>query len=108
MAERVLVIATPASGLSRLDWLTNAEDDARADAEKRAERLADALPGDGVSADVGDTDPLQAIADALADYPADEIVVITRPADEATWLESSAAKDARARFDLPITHLVAR
>lgn len=107
-AESELRVVAPASGLSRIDWLTNAEDDARADAEDRAERLADALPGDDVPADVGDTDPLQAIEDALAGYPADEIVVITRPEDETTWLESGAAEDARARFAVPITHLVAR
>jgi len=101
-----LRVVAPASGLSRIDWLTNAEDDARADAQERADRLADALPGDDIEAEVGDTDPLQAIDDALAGFPAEEIVVITRPDEDATWLESGAAEAAQARFDLPVTHLV--
>lgn len=103
-----LRVVAPASGLSRIDWLTNAEDDARADAEQRAEELAAALPRDDVAAGVGDTDPLQAIEDALVGFPADEIVVITRPEDETTWLESGTAREARERFELPVTHLVAR
>jgi hypothetical protein len=37
-------VVAPASGLSRLDWLTNAEDDARADAAARAHAVADAIP----------------------------------------------------------------
>jgi hypothetical protein len=106
--DNELHVVAPASGLSRIDWLTNSEDEARADAEDRAERLADELPGDEVPADVGDTDPIQAIEDALVDFPADEIVVITRPEDESTWLESGAAQKARTRFAAPVTHLVAR
>jgi hypothetical protein len=99
-------VVAPASGLSKLDWLTSAEDDARSDAAGRAEEVADALPGANVDAGVGDTDPLQAIDDALRTFAADEIVVVTRSEDESTWLESGTAESARERFDIPITHLV--
>jgi len=58
-------IVAPASGLSRLDWLANAEDDARGDAEARADQIADAVHTDAVDTEVGDTDPVQAIRDAL-------------------------------------------
>jgi hypothetical protein len=34
-----MLVVAPASGISRLDWLTNAEDDARADAAERAGEL---------------------------------------------------------------------
>lgn len=101
-----VVIVAPASGISRLDWLTNAEDDARENAAGRAADAADALPGDTVDGGVGDSDPLQAIEDALRTFDADEVVVITRTYEEATWLESGAAASARERFDLPVTHLV--
>jgi hypothetical protein len=101
----VRVIA-PASGISRLDWLTNAEDDARADAADRATEVADALPTNATDAGVGDTDPLQAIEDALRTFDADEVVMIMRTDDEASWLESRAGESASERFAVPVTHLV--
>jgi hypothetical protein len=98
-------VVAPTSQLSRLQWLTNEEDDARQDAEARAGEVADALPGETVAAGAGDADPLQAIDDALRLFPADEIVVLTK-GDEATWLESGSVESARERFDLPVTRLV--
>ena len=58
-------VVAPASKISWLDRLTNAEDDARADAEVRADVAAEAATGDQSAAHVGDVDPLQAIEDAL-------------------------------------------
>jgi len=60
----VQVIA-PASKISWLDRLTNAEDDARADATERAEAASEEAPGEHVEAHGGDVDPLRAIEDAL-------------------------------------------
>ena len=103
----VKVVAT-ASDLSPLDWLANDEDDARAEAESRAEGVGRAVaPGaDGVEAEVGDTDPIQAIEDALRTFPADELVLVTRKEADAGWLEEGAADEALARFNLPVKHLV--
>ncbi|MGZ4409318.1 MAG: hypothetical protein ACXVY6_11080 [Gaiellaceae bacterium] len=103
----VRVIA-PASKISRLDRLTNAEDDARADAAERAEAASEALPGEQVEAHGGDVDPLQAIEDALRMFRADEIVVLTAPNEEATWLEAGLGEEAQKRFSAPVTHLVTR
>jgi hypothetical protein len=50
----MLVIA-PASDISRLDWLTNAEGEARTDATERADELAEAAPTDDVESRVGDS-----------------------------------------------------
>jgi hypothetical protein len=99
-------VVAPASKISRLDRLTNAEDDARADAGDRAELAAEAVSGEKVEAHAGDVDPLRAIEDALRVFPADEIVVLTAPDDQATWLESGLGKDARERFSVPVTNLV--
>ena len=103
----VKVVAT-ASDLSPLDWLANDEDDARAEAEARAKGVGRAVApeADGVEAEVGDTDPVQAIEDALRTFPADELVLVTRKEDDAGWLEEGAADEALARFNLPVTHLV--
>jgi hypothetical protein len=100
-------VVAPASKISRLDWLTNAEDDARGDASELAERTADATPTEHVEAHVGDSDPLQAIEDALRAFPADEVILITLPDESATWLEAGLGEEAQRRFALPVTHLVA-
>jgi hypothetical protein len=55
------LVVAPASGISRLDWLTNADDDARTDAAERADELTEAAPTDDVGSRVGDSDPLKAI-----------------------------------------------
>jgi hypothetical protein len=99
-------IVAPASNIGRLDWLTNAEDDARAEAADRGKELAVALPTDAVDAHVGDTDPLQAIADALRTFPADEVIIVTRSDEHATWLEAGTGPTAQERLSLPVTHLV--
>jgi hypothetical protein len=101
-------VVAPASKISWLDRLTNAEDDARANAANRAEAAADAAPDDGASAHVGDVDPLRAIEDALRMFPADEIVVIASPNEESTWLEKGLGAKAQERFSIPVTPLVAR
>lgn len=101
----VLVVA-PASELSRLDWLANAEDDARGRARERAEGIAEAAPTDDVDSRVGDSDPVQAIEDALRAFPADELLIVTRREEDAGWLESGTGAAAFERFALPMSHLV--
>lgn len=102
----VHVVAT-ASDLSPLDWLASDEDDARAEAADRAGAVGEAVAPDAdVEAEVGDTDPVQAIEDALRTFPADELLLVTRREDEAGWLEEGTAGEALARFSLPVTHLV--
>ena len=97
-------VVSPASDVSRLEWLANDEDDARAAAERKADATARSTDARVVDAGVGDPDPLKAIEDALREWPADEVVVITPPEDEANWLESDADA-ARQRFGAPVTHL---
>ena len=99
-------VVAPASKISWLDRLTNAEDDARDDAAKRAEAASDATPSDNVEAHVGDVQPLQAIEDALRIFRADEIVVLMAPDEKASWLELGLGEDAQERFSIPVTHLV--
>jgi GABA permease len=99
-------VIAPASKISWLDRLTNAEDDARADASERAEAASEETPGEQVEAHGGDVDPLQAIEDALRMFPADEIVVLTAADEQATWLEADLGERARERFSIPVTHLV--
>jgi hypothetical protein len=106
--EAEVQVIAPASKISWLDRLTNAEDDARADATQRADAASEELPGEQVEAHGGDVDPLQAIEDALRTFPADEIVVLTAPDEEATWLEAGFGEKAQTRFSVPVSHLVTR
>jgi len=101
-----MLVVAPASDISRLDWLTNAEDDARTEAGERADELAEATPTDDVEVRVGDSNPVKAIEDALRTFPADELIVVTLPDEDAAWLEKGSAEAALNRFSLPVTHLV--
>jgi hypothetical protein len=100
-----MLVVAPASEISRLDWLTNAEDDAHAEAASIADKTAAATPTTNVEAQVGDSDPVRAIEDALRTFPADEIIIVTRPDDQAGWLEEGSGETAQARIPLPITHV---
>ena len=100
-------IVAPTADLSPLQWLANDEDEERERAGRVAAGAADAVSDDAtaVSTGVGDPDPVKAIEDALREFPADEVIVVTRPGDEATWLEQDAGAQAKARFGVPVTHL---
>lgn len=96
-------VVAPASDISRLDWLTNAEDDARAGARSVADETAEAAPTRDVDSEVGDSDPVKAIEDALREFTADEVLIVTRPDDDASWLEEGSGETAQSQFSLPVT-----
>ena len=97
-----MLVVAPASEISRLDWLTNAEDDARTEAASLAVKTAEATPTEDVEARVGDSSPVKAIEDALREFPADEVLVVTRPDNDASWLEEGSGETAQTRFRLPV------
>src|SRR5918994_4228529 len=99
-------VVVPAAGLSRLQWLTGEEDEARAAAAVAAD-VTEASTDERTHATVGDADPAQAVEDALRTFPADEIVIVTRPDAEAEWLRGGSVAEAMSRFDLPVRHGVA-
>ncbi|MET0939243.1 MAG: hypothetical protein ABWY51_08485 [Gaiellaceae bacterium] len=100
-------VVVPAVHQSRLQWLTNADDDARERADEAASSIAEALPSQETEASAGDSDPLLAVEDALREFPADEVVVVTRPDEEATWLEEGSSDAIAQRLGgLKVTHLV--
>lgn len=104
--EEVLVVC-PALN-SRLRHWASDEDGARAAAEERLARSLRSLTDAGVRArgQVGDGEPLQAIEDALRTFGADEIIISTHPEGRSNWLERRVVESARARFAVPITHVV--
>jgi hypothetical protein len=90
-ADRVKVVV-PVVRQGVLDWLAN-DQRAFSHAEQVAERTAEQLPGETVEAVAGEAKVELAIRDALATFPADEIVVAVRPEDEEGLVESRATAD---------------
>jgi len=101
-------VVAPASDVSPLQWLATDEDDARGEAAAVAREAEQAVEpaAERVEAEVGDSDPVQAIEDALRTFPAEEIVLVTRSDDEAGWLEKDADAEVSERFGIPLTRLV--
>lgn len=100
----VLVVA-PALGSRVSRW--TGDDHAREAASRTLAETIGALAGAGVSArgEVGAEDPIEAADDALREFPADELVFVTHPEAEANWLEQDVLEVARARYDVPVTHV---
>lgn len=107
-AAEVLVVAPALNSLLR--HLTSDVDAAVVRAQERVDRAVAQLRNRGVQArgQVGDTNPVLAIEDALAIYPATEIVIATHPAGRSHWLERGLIEKAKARFDVPIVHIISR
>jgi hypothetical protein len=105
--EAEIRVVAPASDVSPLQWLASDEDEAREKAAGVASEAAESVEPEAArtEAEVGDMDPVQAIEDALRTFHADEVLVVTRPEDDATWLEQDSAQEARERFGVPVTRL---
>jgi hypothetical protein len=104
----VLVVA-PALNARLRHWVSDV-DAAIAAARERLDRAVANLAERGVTArgTVGDSDPVLAIEDALADFRATEIVISTHPPGRSNWLEKNLPERVAMRFDLPVSHLISR
>jgi hypothetical protein len=104
--EEVLVIC-PALNSPLKTWVSD-EDSAREAAQRRLELTLARLAAAGVDArgEIGDGDPLQAMDDAVRTFGPDEIVISTHPEGRSNWLERGVVSGARARFEMPIRHVV--
>jgi hypothetical protein len=105
VAEDVLVVC-PALN-SRVRTWTSDEDGARDAAQARLSSAVETLRGVGlhVRGEIGDGDPLQALEDALRSFSADAIIISTHPPGSSNWLEHGVVEAARARVDVPVTHV---
>lgn len=105
-SSKVHVVA-PALNTPVRHWASD-EDPARRAADERLQTSLARLREGGIDAtgEVGDSEPLQAIEDGLRLFDADEIVISTHPEGRSHWLEKGVVSEARARFAVPITHVV--
>jgi hypothetical protein len=90
---------------SAAHFIANDEERERAEAHLRLQRALRALAAGGIEAQgaVGGDDPLQAVGDALADFPADEILLVGTVASRRSWLDEGFERRARDLYDLPVS-----
>lgn len=99
-------VVVPAVRQGVLDWLAN-DERAFSHAREEAERTAAELPGETVEARAGEADVELAIRDALATFPADEIVVAVHPEDDAGAVERAATVELGRTVDgIPVRQIV--
>ena len=97
----VLVLASVLA--SPLHFLTEAEEAEREDARTRLTEAVRGLERLGVTTHgmLGGDDPLQAIGDALAGFPASEILLVA--AERRSWLEQDLERNARDAFGVHVS-----
>lgn len=103
-----LHLVVPALNSRLRHWLSDSDQAVRL-ARQRGEdaRAVMAAHGVWVSVEIGDSVPIHAIADALAYFHADEILISILVARRSHWLERDLINRSRQRFGVPVTHIIA-
>ena len=104
--SQVLVVS-PAVNESPLAFWVSDSDEAIADADDVAKQTAAALSAEGARtrARTGESEPLLALQDALATYPADKVVVFVRDDDAQRYREDDVVGTARKRFGVEVVEV---
>ena len=100
-----VLVVSPAMQESGLRFWMSDSDGAIEDAEQAASATASALRSEGpatVRATTGEAEPLLALQDALATFPADRILVFRSHGDEDRYREEDLAQ-AEERFGVPVS-----
>jgi hypothetical protein len=105
-ADRVKVVV-PVVKQGLLDWLAS-DERAFAHAAEVADETAERLPVDDVETAAGEANVALAIRDALATFPADEVVVAVRPDDREHLADELDPDEGVARTvdDVPLRFVV--
>ncbi len=101
---RVLVVS-PALNESPVAFWASDADEAIEDADAAGTQIVEQLRAEGVAANsaTGESEPLLALQDALATFPADRIVIFVRDEDDQRYREDDLCGEVQRRFDLPVT-----
>jgi len=77
-------------------------------AQARLDRTLEILRAENLHADgaLGNFKPLRALADAVAEFKPDRLVICTHPEDRSAWLRYDVVERAREAYDIPITHVI--
>jgi hypothetical protein len=95
-----VMVVVPARETSPLRFWMSDVDTAIAEAESKQEQTVQSLSQEGIAAsgDAGEPEPELAIQDALATFPADRVVVLSREG-------SPQDGGLEQRFGVPVTHV---
>jgi hypothetical protein len=106
--EAAVRVVVPALVDSKLKHAMGEVDAAVEEANQRLEAELEQAREAGIEIEgqVGDSDPILAIEDALLTFPADEILVVTHDEQHAHWLEEDLFERAKERFEPALTHVV--
>ena len=105
-ADFHLVVPQQPRGLDKLaNPHENGSDEARGVLAEALPKLSEAA-GMAVTGEVGDSEPLMAIEDALHRGSFDEIIISTLPLGISRWLKLDLVSKTRA-LGLPVAHVVA-
>jgi hypothetical protein len=102
--SEVLVVSPAVNDSAIAFWMSDRAAGS-ADAESAAETTAAALSERGASAraTTGESEPLLALQDALATFPADRVLVFVREEESARYREDDVVGEAERRFGVPVT-----
>jgi hypothetical protein len=98
-------VVSPALNDSPLAFWVSDADEAIAEADEAQEATVEELRSEGLEATgtIGESDPLQALEDALATFPADHVLVFVRPEDERKYKEDDLVGEAERLAGVPVT-----
>jgi glycine/D-amino acid oxidase-like deaminating enzyme len=102
-----VLVVSPAVNESAVAFWMSDSDEAIAEAQSAAEATAAQLRERGANAraTTGESEPLLALQDALATYPADRVVVFVRGEDSERYREGDVIGEAQRRFGVPVTEV---
>src|SRR4051794_28126541 len=105
LAGAEVLVVSPATNRSKLAFWVSDPDGAIREAETARDDSVERLEEGDVDASgqVGESEPGQAIEDALATFAADRIVIFEHPEGERDHREDAGLADAESRWGIPVT-----
>lgn len=96
LTDAEVLVVSPADQQSKLQFWMSDADDAIQEAGERGEAVAEGLESEGAHAraETGEGDPVVAVRDALASFPADRILVFG---------DDELAQEVRSSVDVEVT-----
>src|SRR5215217_6229615 len=100
-----VLVLSPATNQSKVAFWVSDPDDAIAEARTAETDTVERLEEEGIDAagQVGESDPAQAIDDALATFAADRLVIFSHHEGDRDYREDEALADAESRWNIPVS-----
>jgi hypothetical protein len=99
-----IMVVAPALHRSALRFWLSDSDEAIQRAELVQRETVEGLDDEGLDArgDIGEGDPVKAVEDLLVTFPADRILIFSRPVSERRYDEGIDADALQERFGVPV------